>query len=109
MAQDYSIHDINKRIDAALDRAKRLEFIISVMAALLFLTGVIVFIIGFLLDKNVAIGSGALVQSIILWPIKKLIEIREQNIKLGIIPSMTLTIPDDKEQARVLMKLLEQI
>ena len=109
MPQDYSIHDINKRIDAALDRAKRLEFIISVMAGLLFFTGVVVFVIGFLLDKNIAIGSGAFVQSIILWPIKKLIEIRDQNIKLGIIPSMTLTLPDEKEQARVLMKLIDQI
>lgn len=109
MTKSYSIHDINKRIDAALDRAKRLEVIVTVMAGLLFSTGIVVFIIGFILDKDVAIGSGALVQSIILWPIKKLIEIREQNIKLGVIPSMTLTLPNEKEQAEVLMKLIDQI
>ena len=51
MTQNYSIHDINKRIEAALDRAKRLEFIISVKAGLLFFSGVVVFIIGFIFEK----------------------------------------------------------
>ncbi len=109
MPDSQSIHEINARIDTALDRANRLETIVTTMAACLFGVGMVVFFLGFLLDKNVAIGAGALVELTILWPIKKLIQIREQNIKLGIIPSLTLTLDKESDQAKVLIKLLGQI
>lgn len=109
MVNRPSIDEINKRIDSALDRAKRLELIITVMSASLFFVGLAIFLIGFWLDKNVAIGAGAAVELTILWPINKLIQIREQNIKLGVIPSLTLTIDNEADQVKVLLRLLEQI
>ena len=104
-----AIDEINSRIDEALDRARRLENIVISMAAVLFLTGLAVFVAGFILERDFAIITGAVLQSSVLWPVKKLIEIRDQNIRLGVIPSLTKTISDDRAQATVLMKLIEKI
>lgn len=109
MGTKYSIHEINRRIDESLEKAKRLEYIVIGMSLTVFLLGVIMLAVGFWFEKNVAIGFGAFIDAMIAWPINKLIGIREQNIKLGIIPALSLTIDNEEEQVKILQKLIDKI
>ena len=109
MESNYSIHDINQRIDASLDHAKSLEKILLIMSLIVFIVGILILGVGFIFEKNIAIGFGALINALIVWPINKLIGIRDQNIRLGIIPALTMTLESEEQQVKVLLKLIDKI
>lgn len=107
MPNDESIRLINDRIDSMIKSGKKLENIVIGMALILFITGLGVLIYGLISKEIFAIGSGTVMDIMIIWPINRLTKIREKNILLGVIPSLTATINDSNIQAEILKKLIE--
>lgn len=104
-----TVDEINDRIDQALTNARRLENILILLTTSLFALGMVLLILGFILKTNTAIGFGATIEALLVWPINKIMIIRDKNIQLGIIPALTNTIQDEQEKAKILLKLIDNL
>jgi hypothetical protein len=102
-----NIEIINSRIDSMILAGKKLENIVIAMAIILFVTGLSVLIYGIYSEQSIAIGSGTLMDIMIIWPINRLTKMREKNILLGVMPSLATTVNDSVIQAEILKKLIE--
>jgi hypothetical protein len=103
------LKEINDRIDSTLERAKHLEDHIVLMAVVLFAVGILVLVAGLVFNRSWVIGSGTVISLCILWPIKRLTDIREKNINLGLIPSLTTLLSNEDAQKEILNKLIDRL
>lgn len=100
--------DINNRIDEVLERNKVHEIGIMIMAAGIFILGIVALCYGIHTKEVYIVAPSTLVTSFLYWPIHHLGKIRKENIALAAVPSLISTLPPD-EAARELIKLLEKI
>jgi Flp pilus assembly protein TadB len=94
------LEGLNQRIDQALRDNGRAEILVWALCTLLFLCGVALFVGGFILGEPIITGSGVVVEIGIIWPLRQIMKLREDNVRLQVLPSMLDILPPEeaKEQ-----------
>jgi len=92
---------VNERIEKALKDNQKKESVVVVLCVVLFLTGLGLFIAGYVIRERLLIASGAIVNTGIIWPIGRILAIRKENIQLSVITDITSLLPA-AERTRVL-------
>jgi hypothetical protein len=87
------LQQLNTRIDAAIQQNRHGEYTAMALSTLLFLVGLTLLVLGFLQRDFAAIGVGALLDTVVMWPIKNIIALRSQNIRLAVLPGMLDLLP----------------
>lgn len=101
-----NLHLINTRVDQALAANRRAEHIITAMAALIFLLGLVVAGVGYA-AANPYVSSGAILfQSALYFPIRRIGSLRRDNIILQTFPVMITALPAERA-ADEIVKLLD--
>jgi hypothetical protein len=97
---------INNRVDGALRDNRRAEFIVIGMAIGIFLLGAGALIVAYWLT-NPYVGSGAfLFQSLLYWPIREILKVRQDNLVLQTLPVLVAEL-QPKDAAIEIRKLSE--
>lgn len=84
------------RIDKVLNDNRRGEILTMILCTLLFLSGLGLFIAGYVLREPLLIGSGVIVDIGLIWPIRRITELRDENIKLSVLPGMLDLLPPEE-------------
>jgi len=85
-----------RRIDQALKDNRKAEMLTMILCTLLFVTGLGLFIAGYVLREPFYTGSGVVVEIGIIWPIKRIVDLRDENVKLSVLPGMLDLLPSEE-------------
>lgn len=106
MAMDLAA--LNARVDQALSRNARAEYIIIALSAAIFLLGVGLLAVSYV-EKNPYVATGSLLlQGFLYWPIQQIRQLRRENIMLQTVPAVVAMI-DPVEAAKEIRKMLDFI
>jgi hypothetical protein len=102
------VREVTARIDAAIAENMRRERVIIVALLGLFVVGLGLIVGGALIHRWELLAPGGIVQLTVAFPIRRLIKLREDNVRLQIIPQLLRLA--EKEQGQVLAaKLIERL
>lgn len=90
------LESLYHRIDQTLKENRKAEILTMLLCTLLFLTGLGLFIAGYALREPFFTASGAVVDIGIIWPVKRIIDLRNENIKLSVLPGMLDLLPPEE-------------
>lgn len=93
MATQMKLDRLHQQIDKALKDNRQTERLVISLCTLLFLTGLGLFIAGYMLHDPFFTGSGVVVEIGIIWPIKRMLDIRKENIQLSVVADMASMLP----------------
>ena len=105
---------VRSRVDEALDKNNRIAVTVTILLSILFLTGVTLILTAAIL-QNVAMGlTGGILEIAIVFPIRMLLELRREDIRLQFIPElvqMAAELGKDEKQMlfRAVVKLIEEM
>lgn len=99
-------------IEAAIAKNRRQEWVVVGSLLALFATGLALLVYGAATQAWQVLAPGGLIQSAIVFPIRRLIRLREENKTLQILPQL-MRLADTKEAkalaARLVQKLIEKM
>jgi len=99
---------ILNRIDASLRRHAAQEWIIVVVLILLFLSGLVLLIIGLLRRDWTVTVPGGIVEMAIYFPVRQLQQTRNRNISLQVIP-LALSMADTEQRKQLVFDFLTRL
>ncbi len=82
------IGEVTDRIDAAIAKNRRYEQVIIFLLILLFLVGLALIVWGAIIQRWELIVPGSLFELAIVFPIRQLVKLRNDNMRLQIIPQL---------------------
>jgi len=101
------VREVTACIDAAIKKNRRTEYAVIAVLLLLFLAGLGLLIYGAVIQRWELLVPGGLVQLIIYFPIRRLIRLREDNMRLQILPQL-LRLAETKEAKQLAAKLIKR-
>jgi len=102
------IREVTDCIEVAIERNRRMERAVIAVLIALFLTGLGLLIFGTLVGRWQLLAPGSVVQLIIFFPIRRLISLREDNMRLRILPQL-LRLADTKEAKKLAASLIKRL
>jgi hypothetical protein len=102
------ITEVVTRIDDVLIDNKRIEWTYIALTCLLFLTGIVCFIVALLMREFAWSIPSAIATALLHRPLKEIKDIRQKNIALAIAPVLITQLPT-QEAAREIQKLLQNL
>lgn len=99
---------INNRVDGALRDNRRAEFIVIGMAVGIFLLGAGSLVVAYWLTNPYVGGGAFLFQSLLYWPIREILKVRQDNLVLQTLPVLVAEL-DAREATIEIRKLAEYI
>ena len=102
------VREVTTCIDAAIEKNRRTERVVIAVLILLFLTGLGLLIYGALIRRWELLVPGGLAQLVIYFPIRRLIRLREDNMRLQILPQL-LRLADTKEAKQLAANLVKRL
>jgi hypothetical protein len=106
------IREVTAVIDAAIAANRRSERVIVLVLIALFAVGLTLILWGAYLGKWQFLVPGGILQLTIAYPVKRLIKLREDNVRLQIILQMLrLAAPNQAEvlAAQLIERLIKQV
>ena len=106
------IQEVSQRIDQAIVDNRRHERIIVAILVLLFSVGLGLVIYGAVLQEWSLLVPGGFLQVMIALPIRRLIKLREENMRLQILPQLLRLAHSDEAKmlaAKLASRLIEQV
>jgi hypothetical protein len=106
------VREVSECIEQALTHNRSQERLIVGLLAVLFLTGLGLLIFGAIAQSWTLLVPGGLVQLAIVMPIQKLLRLREDNMRLQILPQLMrlATTKESRElAAKLVLRLLEKM
>ncbi|HKR10916.1 MAG TPA: hypothetical protein VJT15_02570 [Pyrinomonadaceae bacterium] len=97
---------INNRVDGALRDNRRAEFIVIGMAVGIFLLGAGCLVIAYWLTNPYVGGGAFLFQSLLYWPIREILRVRQDNLVLQTLPVLVAEL-QPKDATIEIRKLAE--
>jgi hypothetical protein len=110
--QSEVVREVTTCIEAAIAKNRRQEWIVTGVLLALFVTGLGLLVYGALTRTWPLLASGGLVQITIVFPILRLIRIREENMRLQILPQLMRLAETAEAQAlaaRLVQRLIEKV
>lgn len=106
------VREVSERIDVAIRQNRRHERVIVIVLVLLFVVGLGLIIYGAAIQEWQLLVPGGILQLTVAFPIRRLIKLREDNMRLQILPQL-LRLADTEEAkalaARLASRLIEQV
>ncbi len=102
------IKQATARIDVAIKRNSRLENVIIVVLFMLFVTGIGLLAFGVLSGRWETTVPGGLFELSIALPIRSLVRLRSENVRLQVIPSL-LRLADSEEAKKVAIQFIQHL
>ncbi len=102
------VREVSERVDAALSKNHRTEIVIVVVLVLLFLTGIGLVAYGAAVQRWEFLVPGGLAELAIVFPIRQLVKLRADNVRLQIIPQL-LRLADNPQAKALAAKLIERL
>ncbi len=106
------VREVTACIEKAIEQNRRAESIVVVVLVALFCTGLGLLILGATTGQWDLVFPGGLVQLTIVFPIRRLIKLREDNMRLRILPQL-IRLADTKEAktlaARLVRRLIQKV
>jgi hypothetical protein len=102
------IREVTACIDEAIGKNRRTEYLAIVVLVSLFTVGLGLLIYGAVVQEWKLLAPGGIVQAIIFWPIRWLIKLREDNMRLQILPQL-LRLADSKEAKALAARLVKRL
>ena len=102
------LRESNERIDAALRQNRRQEHLIIGVLVALFAVGLGLIVYGAAIQAWGLLAPGGILHLAIVFPIRRLIKLREENIRLQIIPQL-LRLADTEDAKRLVSKLINRL
>ena len=99
---------INSRVDGALKDNRRAEHIVIGMAVGIFLLGIGILVVAYRLTNPYVSGGTVLFQSLLYWPIREILKLRQDNLLLQTLPVLVSGL-SPKDAAIEIRKLAEHM
>ncbi|MBI3821867.1 MAG: hypothetical protein HY289_04200 [Planctomycetes bacterium] len=93
------VREVTARIDASIAENRRSEHVIIGVLLALFAVGLTLIIWGAVIGRWELLVPGGFAQLTIAFPIRRLIKLREDNVRLQIIPQLLRLAETDKGKA----------
>ena len=106
------VREVTAQIEAAIAANRRQEWIVIGSLIALFVVGLSLLVYGAVIQAWQALVPGGLIQTVVIFPIRKLIALREENKALQILPQLMRLAEDDEAKAlaaRLVKKLIEKV
>ena len=97
---------INNRVDGALKDNRRAEHIVVGMSVGIFGLGAGILLVAYWLTNPYITGGTVLFQSLLYWPIREILRLRQDNLMLQTLPVLVAELAP-QEAAKEIRKLLE--
>ena len=102
------IQEVTACIESAIDKNRRTERTVVAVLVCLFVAGLGLLIYGAAIQRWELLVPGSIVQVIIFFPIRKLIQLREDNMRLQILPHL-LRLADSDEAKVLAARLVKRL
>ncbi|HTU92467.1 MAG TPA: hypothetical protein VMF69_20465 [Gemmataceae bacterium] len=106
------IREVEACIDAAIEKNRHTERIVIGVLLTLFVAGLGLMVYAVVSQRWELLVPGSIVQILLFFPIRKLIQLREDNMRLRILPRL-LRLADSEEAkllaARLVKRLIEKV
>ena len=106
------IREVTERIDAAIAQNRHRERIVIGALLALFAVGLGLLVWGAWTGRKELLVPGGILQLTVAYPVRRLIKLREDNMRLQIIPQL-LRLAETKESkalaAKLVARLIEQV
>jgi hypothetical protein len=106
------IREVSERIDHAISQNRQRERIVVAVLMSLFSVGLALILLGSIGNRMTLIVPGGIVQLTVAYPVRRLIKLREDNMRLQIIPQL-LRLAEIKEAkvlaAQLISRLINQV
>ncbi len=99
---------VTARIDLAIDQNRRQEWIIYAVLVILLIVGLGLIVGGALSGNWWFLAPGTILQLLVVLPIRRLIELRADNLRLQILPEL-LRLASTAEAKRLAASLVKQL
>jgi hypothetical protein len=106
------IREVEACIDAAIEKNRHTERIVIGVLVTLFVAGLGLMVYAAIVQRWELLVPGSIVQVIIFFPIRKLIQLREDNMRLRILPQLMRLADTDEAKllaARLVKRLIEKV
>lgn len=108
MADADVVREVTQHVEDAIRENRRIETVLMFMLVTLFIVGVGLMIFGAILRQGLVILPGSICELAIAWPIWSLVKLRQENIRLAILPQL-MRMADGKDEKRLTMKFIETL
>lgn len=106
------VREVSDRIDVAIKQNRQHERIIVTTLVLVFAAGLGLLVYGAVIREWQLLIPGGILQMLIVFPIRRLMKLREDNMRLQILPQL-LRLADSREAkelaARLASRLIERV
>jgi len=106
------VREVTARIDSTIAENRRSERIIVVALLLLFAVGLGLIVYGAIIGRWEFLVPGGILQLTVAYPVRRLIKLREDNVRLQILPQL-LRLADEGEgkvlAAKLASRLIDQV
>lgn len=93
---EAKLERLYERIDQVLQANRHAETLTLLLSTVLFLSGVALLVAGFAFGEPLITGSGVVVETGIIWPLRRIVKLREQNVQLQVLPGMLDLLPPEE-------------
>jgi hypothetical protein len=108
MADADVIREVTQCIGDAIRRNRRIETALIVLLVVLSCTGLVLLIIGAIRQQLGISIPGGLLELSIAMPIRSLVRLRQENIRLAIIPQM-IRLAGPRSEKKLMVKFVETL
>ena len=102
------IQEVTETIEAAIKKNQQTERIIITCCVAMFLVGLGLLVFGAVIQRWEILIPGGLVQFTIVWPLRKLMALSANNMRLRILPQL-MRLADTQEAKYLAAQLVENL
>lgn len=108
MADADLVREVTQTVENAIRRNGRIETVLIVILVLLTATGIGLMIYGAAIRQGLVALPGSLCQLAVAMPIRSLVKLRQENIRLQILPQL-IRMADSQREKKLVMKFVEAL
>jgi hypothetical protein len=102
------IGQVTEYIDAAVGKNRRSEYVVMSVLVVLIVAGLSFVAYGAASQRWELLAPGGLAQLLVWFPVRKLIQLREDNMRLQILPQL-MRLAESKEAKALAAKLVQRL
>lgn len=106
------IREVEAAIDGAIEKNRHTERMVLLVLVSLFVVGLGLIVYAAILQQWALLVPGSFLQIILFFPVRKLIQLREDNMRLGILPQLMRLADSDEAKllaAGLVKRLIEKV
>jgi len=107
-SRDEVIREVADYVDEAIRKNRRSEWLITGLLVAQFIAGLTLLTVGAALEQWSLIVPGGVLSSLLFWPVRKLITLRANNLRLQLLPEL-LRLAETREAQKLAAKLVDRL